>query len=363
MSKPNYELEKMQLDFKAFYDANLQHKYEQFEPVRQKYLKQFYICVLFVALLILPCFLCGSWLFGHKIFMTYYTAIVFFAVLCCVIPPYRYRLKTKSLIITKILSFWGTFRNNFSSAIKDKDLRESELFADFGEVDTDDSFKGKYNNTTICFAEKKLKGAAAFTGIIILLEFNKKFKGKTVVHNSDRITAMLRRFRQKVGSMRITIFRVVLSFFIFQLVSVIVSIWSFALSCFLMVLFVATVIFFAFCQSEYLRKRTATQRVLLEEISFNKEWEVLTIDQIEARYLLTPVFMEKINNIKKMFHGKHIDFSFFDNKLMIAVHTRKDMFETTSLFAPALSYHKVREVVNQLYGIFAVIDIINDKKK
>ena len=51
-------------------------------------------------------------------------------------------------------------------------------------------------------------------------------------------------------------------------------------------------------------------------------------------------------NIKKMFHGKHIDFSFFDDKLLIAVHTQKYLFETTSLLTSTLRYTKVREVVN-----------------
>ena len=72
--------------------------------------------------------------------------------------------------------------------------------------------------------------------------------------------------------------------------------------------------------------------------------------------------MEKINDVKTLFHGKYIDFSFFDSKLMIAVHTNKDMFETTSLFTPALDYFKVRDVVSQLYSIFAVIDILQEQK-
>ena len=72
--------------------------------------------------------------------------------------------------------------------------------------------------------------------------------------------------------------------------------------------------------------------------------------------------MEKMLAIKRLFHGKSIDFSFFDNKLLIAVHTRKNLFETTSLFVPALSYHKVREVISQLNSIFSVIDVINENK-
>ena len=71
--------------------------------------------------------------------------------------------------------------------------------------------------------------------------------------------------------------------------------------------------------------------------------------------------MEKMLEIKRLFYGKNIDFSFFDNKLLIAVHTRNDMFETTSLLTSALSYYKVREVVSQMHAIFAVIDVVLEK--
>ena len=104
--------------------------------------------------------------------------------------------------------------------------------------------------------------------------------------------------------------------------------------------------------------KKATTKVVLEGLSFMHNWRILTDNQIEARYILTPLFMEKMLEIKRLFRGKHIDFSFFDNKLLIAVHTRKNMFETTSLFVPALSYHKVRDVVSQLHSIFAIIEVI-----
>jgi hypothetical protein len=110
--------------------------------------------------------------------------------------------------------------------------------------------------------------------------------------------------------------------------------------------------------------RKATEKVALEGLPFMRRWKVLTSDQVEARYILTPVFMEKMLEVKRFFKGNNIDFSFFNNKLLIAVHTRKDMFETTSLFTPALSYHKVREVIGQLHAIFSVIDtLLGDTSK
>ena len=68
--------------------------------------------------------------------------------------------------------------------------------------------------------------------------------------------------------------------------------------------------------------------------------------------------MEKMLLVKKLFHGYQIDFSFWENNLLIAVHTNKDMFETTSLFKSTLDYRKVQEVICQLYSVFSVIDVL-----
>lgn len=64
-----------------------------------------------------------------------------------------------------------------------------------------------------------------------------------------------------------------------------------------------------------------------------------------------------------MFHGNRLDFGFWDKEMLIAIHTGKDMFETTSLFTPALDYKKVQEVICQIYSIFEVIDVFVAKGK
>ena len=68
--------------------------------------------------------------------------------------------------------------------------------------------------------------------------------------------------------------------------------------------------------------------------------------------------MERILEVKRRFKGKDIEFSFFGNKLFIAIHTSKDMFETTSLFRSALKYDRIQNVVNQFYSIFSIIDLL-----
>jgi hypothetical protein len=48
--------------------------------------------------------------------------------------------------------------------------------------------------------------------------------------------------------------------------------------------------------------------------------------------------------------------------MLIAIHTKKDLFETTQLSTSALNYESVQEVINQIYSIYALIDILKDEK-
>ena len=105
------------------------------------------------------------------------------------------------------------------------------------------------------------------------------------------------------------------------------------------------------------------EEVKLEDAEFCEKYIVYSDNQVEARYVLTTAFMERILKVKKLFHGKKIEFSFFDNQLLILVQTSKDMFETTSLFTTTARYGKMREVVNQFYSIFSIIDLLKLNKK
>lgn len=361
------KLTKTQEEFKRFYDENLQYKYEKLEPVRKECLKFFWISAfLYIFFLISFYWIMNNSAnyisefikntFSSKAGDTIFIGINLIFIGFCYYPILMYGLETKSLVMEKILSFWGNFRYK-----KDKILpyyiEKSELFNVFDDITTDDSFSGKYKETDINVSEIELSkkdgkySTMIFKGIIILLDFNKKFKGKTIVRDSKNI------FNKK-NTIYFLIFFIVLSIYLIYLLSK----KKYSVLAGIVVLFSI----FLFHTIVYILRKTAKnknkQNIHLEEITFNKSWNILSDDQIEARYILTPVLMEKINEIKRLYKGKYIDFSFFENKMMIAIHTRKNMFETTSLFKPSLEYKKVKEVVYQLYSIFSIINILNNKK-
>lgn len=72
--------------------------------------------------------------------------------------------------------------------------------------------------------------------------------------------------------------------------------------------------------------------VKLEDIEFMKDYTVYSDNQIEARYLITTAFIERLKNIETKFKSKYLRVAFKDNKIVIAVHTGRDMFKMADMF-------------------------------
>jgi len=73
------------------------------------------------------------------------------------------------------------------------------------------------------------------------------------------------------------------------------------------------------------------EEIKLEDVEFNKKYNVYSNDQVEARYVLTTGFMERFLNMKTAFNAKYIRAAFKDGKISIAMHVGKDLFAMGSL--------------------------------
>lgn len=369
--KENPELAATQQRFMAFYKEKLQSVYEELEEDRQ------------AALFSLACSVIGTFLvFGGIVALFYFDILSpkvldsqWFAILiaillliCCgfICYPFNYyNSTTKSRAMKKILSFWGNYKYyNGKDIIGDAVVKKSELFSYFNDSSSDDAFWGYHKEVELDVSEHdlRIKGRKGdtiiFRGALIRLDFPKKFKGKTVVLNKGRNWNFILNNPIFAMLLAVALAPFGVYWYHFYTSNLDPTPWMIMTLAPMVIVFGIYGLIYMF----YRRKNPlkATQKVVLEGLPFLKKWKVLTSSQVEARYLLTPVFMEKMMEIKRLFYGKHIDFSFFNNQLLIAVHTSKDLFETTSLFTPALSYRKMREVVSQLHSIFAVIDVLLD---
>ena len=79
------------------------------------------------------------------------------------------------------------------------------------------------------------------------------------------------------------------------------------------------------------KKEELFKKVEMESESFNKAFQVFAQDEHDAFYIITPAFMERVQNLAAHNKGK-LMFCFVGNRLHIAIHDNKDSFEPGSMF-------------------------------
>jgi xanthosine utilization system XapX-like protein len=103
------------------------------------------------------------------------------------------------------------------------------------------------------------------------------------------------------------------------------------------------------------KKRKDMKRVGLEDPVFEKMFEAYSTDQVEARTLLTPPFMQRLVDLKNQVSGKNIQFGFWERKLFIAV-VAPNQFEAGSMFKPLVDQKRIQKILDEIGAIHDVID-------
>lgn len=305
----------LRTEFDGYYYQKIWPKLAEKESLRLKHLHRFWILV-FIMCLLLPAFIVKVW--GDFIYTLFLQGnrediegfIKLFLMAAAVIlmiigaPIVAYQENIKDSIIEDFINFFGSFRHFSARKISDADIKQSRLFSVYDRHLCDDYFCGTYKNTPMIIAEEEMSRkqgkyrTTVFKGIIIIIDLPKPVTGQTVVLD-DR------------G-------------------------------------------FFNFLNNA----GKGLQRIALEDVIFEKEFEAFGSNQIEARCLLTTAFMERMLKVRETFKGKKIKFSFWDNRLLIAVNTSTDMFEPASLFKCSTDRRPINEVLEQFISVFAIADIL-----
>ncbi len=105
------------------------------------------------------------------------------------------------------------------------------------------------------------------------------------------------------------------------------------------------------------RWATELQRVGLGDSRLEKAFEVYANDQVEARYLIHPVFMERLLALETQFKGKRLRCAFTEGDLLIAVEGG-DKFEIGSMFSKLDDIERARAIVKDITEIMRVIDAV-----
>lgn len=76
------------------------------------------------------------------------------------------------------------------------------------------------------------------------------------------------------------------------------------------------------------------QEVNLEDVEFEKRFNVYGDDQIETRYVLTTAFMDRFKNIAFVFKSDKIEASIKNTGILIAITVKRDLFKVAKLYRP-----------------------------
>lgn len=103
-------------------------------------------------------------------------------------------------------------------------------------------------------------------------------------------------------------------------------------------------------------KPSGFKRVDLENVEFNKKFNVFSTNEHDAFYILTPHFMERLIAFEQEYHGV-LFMSFHHNQLYIGIHNNKNRFEP-----PLFSVITENIYKTQTKEINIIKDIILDLK-
>ena len=101
--------------------------------------------------------------------------------------------------------------------------------------------------------------------------------------------------------------------------------------------------------------------IKMDNVAFEKEFVVYGTDQIEARYILSPSLMDKLLHFKK--RSKHpLSISFVGGNVYLAIAYNKDLFEP-SVFHSLLKYKIAMEYITTLHLAVGIVEELQLNQK
>jgi hypothetical protein len=97
----------------------------------------------------------------------------------------------------------------------------------------------------------------------------------------------------------------------------------------------------------------------LEDPGFNKAFACFGSDQVEAREILTPTFMQRLSDLETAYSGQHIRCAFSETELLIALEA-PNRFEIGSMFSSLVERGRVETIARNLEQVFKLIDEFQD---
>jgi hypothetical protein len=112
------------------------------------------------------------------------------------------------------------------------------------------------------------------------------------------------------------------------------------------------------------------EEVQLEDVEFNKRYKVFVrrdyagnSGQIEARYLLNTLFINRFLQLKASFKIDKIACSVVNDEMLVMLSTRKNLFEMNHLFGKIDDPSQYQHLFDEFASVFSFIDVLNVTSK
>lgn len=231
-------------------------------------------------------------------------------------PMLSYYRRSKESMLPVLANFFGEFSYLYNPELPLELMEESMLFRTKGQMRGEDCFSGTYQDVAVRIMEyHRFKEERRYNeeyqrrenvyvskdrGLIFYAAMNKQFEGKTLVVKDKGWLNIITKYQN-------------------------------------------------------------LQRVGLESPEFEKKFEVYSDNQIEARYILTPVMLEYMEKLQDTF--SKIEFSFFKQHVMIKIETKKNTFECSNFFRSVINKKRIAQNFDELYLLFSIITTLRLNQK
>lgn len=305
--------------------------------------------------------------------LTILNALVIIEILVAIIYPTivysNFQEKLKTIAMSKVMKSFGNIKHTLQKDIfSDKELTGTGLFSIFNQNSSDDSFVGTFSDVQFRISELLLEANAGktcftvFKGVVCAFDSNKNFKSKTIITTKKDLDT---KNNIPFGIFLFACTPLILIIFSCSSISDIINLLLRTLSdsLFFVILGIFIVLIYQFFLKRIDKNREVSQnKIKLEDIEFNKLFNVFSDDEIEARYLITTAFMERLLNLKTTFKSKNVKCAFINNQVFFALSTKKNLFEFGNLFKPLNNIENI-EFFREFFSILDLIEYFKFNEK
>jgi hypothetical protein len=298
------------LSFQNFFERNLMPQLQAMENKRKNianYVYAYYIClgisILCVWSVHINRDIASGWM-ALPIIASFILALVFLPMK----KEYKNQFK-QNIIAPLVKQLSPGFQYDPIMGIPEKEFMSTGMYdKNITEYTATDLVTGRIGETEFEFCEveaKKPDGKSeetVFQGIFFVADFNKDFKGRTIIRPA---------LSQNLGTV-----------------------------------------------GKWLQELGQESKVVsLENVEFNSKFEVFSDDQVEARYIITPAFMEKLMHLDVELNA-NITVAFMRSQIYIGIPVYKSLF-VPDIFKPFTDYTYIQGYYNYLVLVTGIVNELN----